>query len=62
MCSSDLEIKNKFEAQGKRLSRQQITDRSDAAVNEAEAEHAQLAAAVAAASVPVTYTLKIEAQ
>lgn len=56
------EIKNQFEAQGQNLTREQITERTDAAVGQAEARHSQLAFAVAAAFAPVTHTIKIEAQ
>lgn len=56
------EIKNQFEAQGQNLTREQISERTEAAVGQAEAKHNQLALAVAAAFAPVTHTLKIEAQ
>ena len=56
------EIKNRFEAQLQHLTRAEIADRTEAAVGPAEAIHDRLAAAVKAAFVPVTYTLKIEAQ
>ncbi len=56
------EIKNQFEAQHEHLSRQEIGERTEAAVGAAEATHAKLAADLKTAFVPVTYTLKIEAQ
>jgi len=56
------EIKNQFEAQHEHLTRAEIAERTEKAVAAAEVTHAQLAAAVAAAFVPVTYTLKIEAE
>jgi hypothetical protein len=55
------EIKNQFEAQDEHLTRAEISQRTEQAVGSAEVIHAQLAAAIAAAFVPVTYTLKIEA-
>ena len=56
------EIKNKFEDQHGHLTRAEITERTEAAVGPAEAIHDKLAAAVKAAFVPVTYTIKLEAQ
>ena len=56
------EIKNLFEAQHEHLNRQEIGERTEAAVGAAEVTHAKFAADVKAAFVPVTYTLKIEAQ
>jgi lysophospholipase L1-like esterase len=56
------EIKNQFEAQHEHLTRAEIADRTEAAVGAAEVIHDKLAAAVKASFVPVTYTLKIEAQ
>jgi hypothetical protein len=44
------------------LTRAEITERTEAAVGPAEAIHDKLAAAVKAAFVPVTYTIKLEAQ
>ena len=56
------EIKNQFEGHGQNLTREQITARTEAAVNQAEEKHSQLAFAVVAAYAPVTHTLKIEAE
>ncbi len=56
------EIKNQFEAQGQNLSREQIIARTEAAVAQAENQHSELAAAVAAAFVPVQHTFKIESE
>ena len=56
------EIKKQFEGQDQNLTREQITERTEAAVNQAEVKHSQLASAVAAAFEPVTYTLKIEVE
>jgi hypothetical protein len=44
------------------LTREEINDRTEKAVASAEQTHDSLAAEVKAAFVPVTYTLKIEAE
>jgi lysophospholipase L1-like esterase len=56
------EIKNQFEDQNEHLTREEINDRTEKAVASAEQTHDSLAAEVKAAFVPVTYTLKIEAE
>jgi lysophospholipase L1-like esterase len=56
------EIKNRFEDQHEHLTREEINARTEKAVGSAEQTHDSLAADVKAAFVPVTYTLKIEAE